>query len=123
MFPCQQQQTSIGVLATKPGLNDACQAIASCLGMATDGPFVGPRDPVEDGTAAQTLSVHGDESDDEVLVNEESLPPTAVVLGNGASEQVGGIPLPIGPLVYNVAREGRSTGSDEAGILHCTWKL
>jgi hypothetical protein len=73
--------------------------------------------------AAQTLSVHGDESDDEVLVNEESLPPTAVVLGNGASEQVGGIPLPIGPLVYNVAREGRSTGSDEAGILHCTWKL
>ena len=94
------------MLATKPGLNDACQAIASCLGMA-----------------AQTLSVHGDESDDEVLVNEESLPPTAVVLGNGASEQVGGIPLPIGPLVYNVAREGRSTGSDEAGILHCTWKL
>ena len=95
MFPCQQQQTSIGVLATKPGLNDACQAIASCLGMATDGPFVGPRDPVEDGTAAQTLSV-------------------PVVLGNGASEQVGGIPLPIGPLVYNVAREG-ALEATEAG--------
>ena len=52
-----------------------------------------------------------------MVINEESLPPVAVVLGNGAvaaSEQVGGVPLTIRPLVYNVAREG-ALEATEAG--------